>query len=193
MGPAELPSPPRPEHRPLSTAWAVVGVITGSLFLIVPGVLALRSMLRWRRGSIDRPTFAWVCAWVGVPLLAFAAVSAWALYSLPLVSDDFSDPTSGWPSAEGPGHSAGYVDGTYRIVLSGDRHQASFLTWNEGNMPNVAVETDVTLRSGDAAMAQVGVGCFDADGVGYVFVVGPGSTFETFAPLSPTRRSCDAA
>ncbi|MBA3737434.1 MAG: hypothetical protein H0W97_02595 [Actinobacteria bacterium] len=166
------PPPPPPRHRSLGNVWAIVGIVAGFFFLIVPGVLAIRSYRRWRAGSIRRPTLAWTCAWIGVPALALTIYSSWALYNVPVIQDDFSDPSSGWPLNEGLDRSVGYQEGTYRIELRGaDSHGAS-LTWSEGALPNVAVEADVRLRSGDRSTAAAGIGCLEREGLGYVFVIG---------------------
>jgi hypothetical protein len=44
---------------------ALLGVVVGFVFLIVPGLLALRSYRRWQEGDGEEPTFAWSMAVVG--------------------------------------------------------------------------------------------------------------------------------
>ncbi len=170
--PHQPPSPHPPRQGNLRKVWAVAGIVAGLLFFIAPGVFALRSYRRWRTGSIHRPTFAWACAWIGVPLLSLGAYSAWALYNVPVLQDDFSDSASGWPVNAGPGWSVGYNEGAYRIELHGADSKAAFLTWREGALPNVAVEADVMLQSGNEATSLAGVGCSVEEGVGYLFVIG---------------------
>lgn len=160
--------------------WAFAGIAAGLLFFIIPGVFALRSYRRWRAGSTNAPIFAWICAWIGVPLLALGAYSVWALYNVPVLEDDFSDPASGWLVRTGPDWSIGYHDGTFRIELRGSDLQATFLTWSEGPLPNVAVEADVVLISGDEPTSAAGVGCLGSEGVGYLFVIGVDDTFTIF-------------
>jgi hypothetical protein len=151
------------------------------LYFIVPGIFAFRSYRRWRAGSIHRPTFAWTCAWIGVPLLALGAYSAWALYNVPVLQDDFSDPASGWLVDAGPDFSIGYDDEAYRFQVRGGSQTVSLtsLTWNEGALPNVAVEADVVLLSGDEA-TSAGVGCLVSEGVGFLFAIGFDGTFTVF-------------
>lgn len=151
--------------------WAIVGIVVGFFFLIAPGILAIRSYRRWRAGSIRRPTLAWTCAWIGVPALALGIYSSWALYNLPVVQDDFSDTASGWPNDEGLDSSFGYEGGAYRIEAQGPDPHGVYLVWREGALPNVAVEADVLLPSGDGA---AGVGCSEENDFGYLFVVGGG-------------------
>lgn len=178
--PEQIPSPPSlppPPRGGLGKVWAIVGIVAGFFFLIVPGVLAIRSYRRWRAGSIRRPTLAWTCAWIGVPALALGIYSSWALYHLPLVQDDFSDSASGWPNDEGLDSSFGYEGGAYRIEAQGPDPYGVYLVWREGPLPNVAVEADVLLPSGDGASAAAGVGCHEREDAGYVFVVGFGGEF----------------
>ncbi len=129
-------------------------------------------------GGIDPPTtFAWTCAWIGVPLLALGVYSMWALYNVPVLQDDLSDPASGWPVDAGPDWSLGYHEGGYRIELAGPDSQGVFLMWREGALPNVAVEADVNPVTGDQAHSAAGVGCLVSQGIGYVFVIGFNDTF----------------
>lgn len=159
---------------------AVIGIIAGFLLGIVPGLLAARSYDRWRAGSIGRPTFAWICALIGAPLLVFSALSFWWLYDMPLVQDDLSDPQSGWPVDAGPGWSIGYDDGSYRIESSSGEPWIAFLDWNEGEFPNVAVEATLLLDDDVREAAEVGVGCLGPGG-GYFFVMGPGDRAQILA------------
>jgi hypothetical protein len=188
-----LPPPPPPEPEPrrskLGTAWAAIGAFAGLCWFVVPGILALRSLLRWRRGSIPRPTFAWICAWVGVPLFSLAAYSAWALYHVPLVYDDFSDPSSGWPVAQGADWAVGYRADTYRIGLRGPGSQTAWLTWNEGSIPNVAVEADVRVIADEGVRWRFGVGCVsETELEGFVFVIEHPHTYAIWR-MSPSGRS----
>jgi hypothetical protein len=153
----------------------VAGIVAGFLFFIIPGVFALRSYRRWRAGSIRRPAFAWACAWIGLPLIALGAYSAWALYNLPVLEDDFSDPASGWLVRAGPDWSVGYDKGAYRIELRGPDTKSTFLIWREGALPNVAVEADVLLRSGDRSTSGAIIGCLVSESVGYGFGIGDDS------------------
>ena len=41
------------------------------------------------------------------------------LYVMPILTDDFADPTSGWPTGEGPGWRVRYTPGEYSIRASG--------------------------------------------------------------------------
>jgi hypothetical protein len=165
------PPPPPLRSRGLGKAWAIVGIVAGFFFFIVPGLLAIRSYRRWRAGSIRRPTWAWTCAWVGVPALALGIYSSWMLYNVPVLQDDFSDSASGWPINEGADWSIGYQEGAYRIELRHSDSQSASLVWREGALPNVAVAAEVLLHSGDEATSLAGVGCLEREGVGYIFVV----------------------
>ena len=81
---------------------AIVGIVLGFIAYIVPGIFSLRSYRRWKRGEIRRPMFAWTTAAIVGPLLVLSAVAFFLLYTLPLVADDFSDPTSGWHTERPP-------------------------------------------------------------------------------------------
>ncbi|MGZ8567498.1 MAG: hypothetical protein ACXWXS_10660, partial [Actinomycetota bacterium] len=50
--------------------WAIVGIVGGFPFLIVPGIFAIRSYRRWRAGKIPKPIFAWTFAWIAVAYTA---------------------------------------------------------------------------------------------------------------------------
>lgn len=64
------------ERRPtLATGLAVFGVAVGFVLLIVPGVFAIRSILRWRRFGFT-PDLAWNLGLLG--LWAAIAVALWA-------------------------------------------------------------------------------------------------------------------
>ncbi len=169
------PLPPPPKGRFLGRAWAVTGIVLGFLFYVVPGIFAIRSFRRWRSGKIPRPTFAWTCAWIGLPLLALGIYSVYTLYHVPVVKDDFSNLDSGWPEASRRGWSTGYFDGTYRIQLHGSDIRASFLIWDEGRLPNVAVEADARVISG--VEATLAIGCVAEEEYGYLFALGPGETY----------------
>ena len=95
-------------------AIAIVGIVLGFLAYIVPGIFSLRSYRRWKRGEIRRPTFAWTTAAIVGPVLILGTVAFFLLPTLPLVVDDFSDPTSGWPTAGTP-RFADYVDGGFEL------------------------------------------------------------------------------
>jgi hypothetical protein len=45
---------------------AIVGIVLGFVALIVPGILALRSYLRWQDGRRSQPKFAWFMAVAGL-------------------------------------------------------------------------------------------------------------------------------
>src|SRR5438034_9639060 len=83
---------------------AIVGIVLGFIAYIVPGIFSLRSYRRWKRGEIRRPIFAWTTAAIVGPLLVLSAVAFFLLYTLPLVVDDFSDPTSGCPTERPVAH-----------------------------------------------------------------------------------------
>lgn len=209
--PVDLPAPPAPDALPgrpdgpsprrgslIVKIAAIVGIIGGFFLLIVPGILSIRSYIRWKRGEIPRPTFAWVTAGVFVAYVIALAVLGMALYGRPLVEDDFSDVTSGWDGS-------GYVDGGYEMssgVADGQERYVG-LIWKEGTFPNVAVEVDVRVLEG-ADDAIVGVGCarsgtetgytfaLRADG-GYVIQRFAGTQFELLEEGGTDARPADGA
>jgi hypothetical protein len=76
-------------------AFAIVGVAVGFVFLIVPGLIALRSYRRWQEGIGGQPTFAWSMAILGglalvvVPLfqaLPVVAVAIAIVVGVPLLA-----------------------------------------------------------------------------------------------------------
>lgn len=171
-----MPGPRRSVPRTIA---AVVGIVGGFLLLVVPGIFAIRSYRRWTRGEIERPTFAWVMAGVSVAYLVLVAGSFYFLYSVPLLEDDFSDPSSGW-TEQGPPTPAGYVEGGYEIEdRSGGRldHAWAGFIWG-GPRTNVAVEVDVAILDG-TDRSLVGIGCGNAgDSAGYGFLVAADGTYQ---------------
>jgi hypothetical protein len=172
--------PPRPDQAATSPtrfkkAAAILGIVLGFLFYIVPGIFAWRSYRRWKRGEIRRPTFAWVSAAIALPLIvATGIIPFYILYGMPLIDEDFSGQVDGWPSIGRP-HSAQVVDGGYELTVETGREgdlTLAGLRWNEGARPNVAVESSTQLLVGDAI---AGPGCFDANrNLGYAFLIGGG-------------------
>ena len=166
-----LPPPPPSRWKVVQRIWAIVGIVCGFVLCVVPGLLALRSYRRWRRARIRRPLFAWGTACVGFSLFVVVVASVAALYGLPIVRDDFSDPTSGWPEYADADGSVGYADGTYRIGLRGPNVEFTSFVWSEGARPNVAVEADVFVVAGGNATTEAGVGCVTTSQDGYLFVI----------------------
>jgi hypothetical protein len=63
-----------------------------------------------------------------------------------LFQDDFSDPSSGWPSGEDNGSQFGYVNGSYRIY----ENKINYVHWVTPDklFANVSIEVDATKVSG---------------------------------------------
>ncbi len=180
MGPIALPAPPLrsgglperpdgPSRRSfVGRIVAIVGIVGGMFLLLVPGILSIRSYLRWSRGESPRPTFAWVTAGVFVAYVVGVTALFAVLYGRPLLEDDFSDVESGWVRT-------GYVDGAYEISRGpADGQERSVgLIWSEGRFPNVAVEVDVRFLEGaEDAIAAVGCARGSTES-GYAFALRP--------------------
>ena len=116
----QLPPPPPfepPKQGWVRRTWAIVGIVGGFLFLIVPGIFAIRSYRRWRAGRIRRPIFAWTFAWITVVYVAFVTVM---VVTLPheLINVDFRERVAPFSVGEISSGSAELVDGTYRLTVA---------------------------------------------------------------------------
>jgi len=177
--PSSPRSPPEPPHRSiLGRAWAIVGVILGIVF-ILPAIFAVRSFWRWRAGKIAKPTFAWIWAWIGTAILVpIIGLTVWVEhFAPPLVQDDFSDASSGWPVSSDPRAMMGYVDGAFEIALNEPMTRSSILNFVPDPSPyprrSLTVQAEVTEVSSVSAKDFAGVGCWEFLGAyGYVFAVG---------------------
>jgi hypothetical protein len=88
--------------------------------------------------------------------------------------DDFSDPTSGWPSRADAESEAGYAEGAYRIVVKQEDWGGYVYDYLEPRLVALRLEveaTQITDTSGD----RIGATCYtdiDSD-VGYEFGIEP--------------------
>jgi hypothetical protein len=180
-----LPPPPPPSSEPpkqgwVRRTWAVVGIVGGFLFLIVPGIFAIRSYRRWRTGKVRRPIFAWTFAWITVAYVVFVAVT-FATLPHELIDVDFRSGVEPFNLGQTPGALYDHDSGTYRItVMSTDFHSNTSV----GEFVRIAYA--VGVRAELVKMTEpgtsVGAMCLGpadgADGlVGYGFYVAPGGDF----------------
>jgi hypothetical protein len=93
-----------------------------------------------------------------------------------LKEDDFSDPSSGWPTRTSSGWSQGYEDGVYRVTLDQDewRYVLAAAT-ADVDLTDVVVEVDVRFAS-NYGEAGAGVICraLDSDNY-YLFEIEEGT------------------
>lgn len=97
-----------------------------------------------------------------------------------VLQDDFSDPSSGWPSGGSEVDEGGYVDGAYRLFLKQDR-----LSWAdsepfEPSLLALRLELEATQLDGTSG-DSLGALCYTdvVSDVGYMFEISPldGSVF----------------
>jgi hypothetical protein len=147
---------------------------------------------RWLRGGRHAAAAASLCALaVGAGLLTIAvqpegsdaapaselgdtvvepALAAPAGFSL---TDDFSDPGSGWSELEDPGGSFAYSEDEW--VMTVNRPQESWFSFLDlgVSVAHVAVEADARLRAPATDDDAVGIGCFASDLAGYLVSIWP--------------------
>jgi hypothetical protein len=86
-----------------------------------------------------------------------------------LFADDFSDPSSGWPTRSSTGWSQGYEDGVYRVTLDQDEWTYVLAAATAAiDVSDVVIEVDLRFAS-NFAEAGAGVICRALDGDNYYF------------------------
>jgi hypothetical protein len=160
--------------------WAIVGIVGGFLFLIVPGIFAIRSYRRWRAGKVRRPIFAWTFAWITVAYVVFVGVT---FVTLPheLIDVDFRSGVEPFNLGQTPGAIYEHDAGTYRITVKNtDFHSNTSVGELVRTAYAVGVRAEVVEMTEPGT--SVGAMCLGpADGVdglvGYGFFVEPGGDF----------------
>lgn len=86
-----------------------------------------------------------------------------------LLSDDFSDEASGWPSGRARFGSFGYTDGAYRVRLDQSGSIRRGLVFTE--RPVRAIEASMTATERPGRPSSFGIGCYALAERGYLFLV----------------------
>ena len=199
----ELPPPPPfepPKQGWVRRTWAIVGIVGGFLFLVVPGIFAIRSYRRWRAGKVRRPIFAWTFAWFTVAYVAFVTVM---VVTLPheLINVDFRERVAPFSVGQNSSGTAELVDGTYRFTVA----QAGSPFIGVGRFVRTAYAVGIRAEVAELTEPGTWVGpmCLgpDPEGgqvpVGYGFFVQPGGVFslERLGPdgsFNPLEHGTDA-
>jgi len=88
--------------------------------------------------------------------------------SLP-IADDFSDPSSGWPTRAGSGWTQGYEDGVYRVTLDQDEWTYVLAAATAAiDVADVVIEVDLRFAS-NYTEAGAGVSCRALDQDNYYY------------------------
>ncbi len=183
-----LPPPPTsepPRQRRAGRTWAIVGIVGGFLFLIVPGFFAIRSYRRWRAGEIPKPIFAWTFAWIGVAYVALYVGLYMVTYiALPheLINVDFREGVEPFNIGETQGARYDHVAGAYRVMVKNTDYR---LNTSVGEFVRTAYAVGIRAEVVEMTKPGTGVGvmCLGpaAGGqdelVGYGFFVEPGGDF----------------
>ncbi len=197
-----FPRPPLPSFETsnrggVRRVWAIVGIVGGFLFYVIPGFFAIRSYRRWRAGTIARPIFAWTFAWIAVVSAALAGVAGIVLYddlkkavTNELINVDFREEVAPFNIGENSVASFDHPDGTYRITVKEASATASSVGEFIRTAYAVGVRVDVVEMTSDGT--AVGAACLGpAEGgkgpAGYAFLVEPGGVF-VLGRLNPSRR-----
>jgi hypothetical protein len=96
-----------------------------------------------------------------------------------LVSDDFSDPASGWEALSAGGVTQGYVDGRYEVVFEEPAPPGSFALATGGGTGvsaedvRITVDTEI-LGQGTGIRDGVGVSCRASGEGAYYFIISSG-------------------
>jgi len=89
----------------------------------------------------------------------------------PSLSDDFSDPASGWIEQDDEEVLYGYEDGEYRMTARNTEATWFSFLGIEGFVNPLRIEADARLASPASADAAAGIGCFVSERAGYVATV----------------------
>ena len=82
-----------------------------------------------------------------------------------ITSDDFSDPTSGWPSGSGSFWFRGYRDGRYVIFFDGDGDEPAFVAWlAAGKFSDIGLQVTVLGPFKEYDIARRGIGFGSSSG-----------------------------
>lgn len=187
---ADIPPPPpspAPETRKqggVRRAWAIVGIVAGFLFLIVPGFFAIRSYRRWRAGTIAKPIFAWTFGWIGVAYLALVGVGSVVLDQVltdELIDVEFREGIAPFESGQtSSGNRFDHVEGSYRFTIKDVRGPSSSVGEFVRTAYAVGVRAEVveiTERGTTVGAMCLGPAEGEEGPVGYGFFVTPGGEY----------------
>lgn len=181
-----VPPPPptleSPKQGWVGRALAIVGIVGGFLFLIVPGIFAIRSYRRWRGGKIPKPIFAWTFAPIGVAYLALIVVSVKALSNNELIMVNFREAVDPFNIGETQGARYDHVAGTYRVTVKNTDFR---INTSVGEFARTAYAVGIRAEVVELTKPGTSVGAMclgpGAEGedelVGYGFFVEPGGDF----------------
>ena len=185
--PEGFPPPPTsepPKQGWVRRTWAIVGIVGGFLFFIVPGIFAIRSYRRWRAEKIPKPIFAWTFAWVTVAYTAlYAAFIVVISVTLPhgLVDVDFRTGVEPFNLGETQGAMYEHVAGTYRITVKNTDFRSNTSVGEfvrRAYAVGVRAEVVEMTQPGTSAGAMCLGPVEGGEGlVGYGFFVEPGGDF----------------
>jgi len=182
-----VPPPPPPALESPKQGWvgralAIVGIVGGFLFLIVPGIFAIRSYRRWRAGKIPKPIFAWTFAPIGVAYLALIVVSVKTLSNNELIMVNFREAVDPFNIGETQGARYDHVAGTYRVTVKNTDFR---INTSVGEFARTAYAVGIRAEVVELTKPGTSVGAMclgpGAEGedelVGYGFFVEPGGTY----------------
>jgi hypothetical protein len=136
----------QPAQRSRRTLLIVVG-IAALIILCVVGVSLMGGSLMFSNIFPRRTASATTLRSVPQPTsIASTQTLATAPVAVDLFQDDFSDPSSGWPSGGDNNQQYGYVDGSYRIF----ENEINHVQWVTPDklFGDVSIEVDATKVSG---------------------------------------------
>ena len=104
---------------------------------------------------------------LGLLLIMGAVMLASCLGAAAPLTDDFSDPASGWGAASHETYVRGYQQGRYLIQIDVPR----WFVWTTAGRDYEDVTVEVTIRSDEARDNHYGVLCRYAQGAAYYFAI----------------------
>ena len=167
------PSMPQPKRSAIGTPQIILGVgVIGLLLLVVCGSIGLLGTL-FSFGNPETPTQEAVITSTS-PATAVATSTSPAVLETVLFTDDFSDPTSGWPSLQNAQGRYSYEQDGYHIAVD----QVEAVLWAKTNREDGNISVSVDARSIASASGYYGLLCRMQDDQNfYYFLIQPNGSF----------------
>ena len=167
------PSMPQPKRSAIGTPQIILGVgVIGLLLLVVCGSIGLLGTL-FSFGNPETPTQEAVITSTS-PATAVATSTSPAVLETVLFTDDFSDPTSGWPSLQNAQGRYSYEQDGYHIAVD----QVDAVLWAKTNREDGNISVSVDARSIASANGYYGLLCRMQDDQNfYYFLIQPNGSF----------------
>ncbi len=168
------------------SALAWLGVAFGFLAYIVPGFFALKSVRRWKRRAIPRPTFAWVMGGAIGPLFVVLGVIGYLSLgeSKFLLEEHFSSAHPAFTTDSDRFVDFSVADGAYHILIKDGSSPQTARHIFHYTRHGLRIESTVTMPRQSSFFS---VGCWNGDGA-YLLVLLDTGEVGLFENVTPSER-----